>query len=98
MDELDLRGTKILKIDTEGSEIPILQSIGERVQDIDFILIEYHSEADRRAIDALLRGHTLFGARVARPGLGTLKYLHPRWLSRAHQLHSATVGLDRERR
>ena len=64
----------ILKIDTEGCEVEILESLHFRLQRIGIILLEYHSEADRRKIDRLLGNFVLFEACVARPGLGLLKY------------------------
>src|SRR5215467_16291829 len=56
----------ILKIDTEGCERSILGSIRSRLADIRVLYLEYHSDDDRRWIDALLapthivsRGHVL---------------------------------------
>jgi FkbM family methyltransferase len=56
----------ILKIDTEGCERSILGSIQSRLLGIRVIYVEYHSEDDRRWIDALLgpthilsRGHVM---------------------------------------
>jgi FkbM family methyltransferase len=53
-DRLGLTHVSILKIDTEGCEVPILEDLGERLAMVDQIYVEYHSEEDRRAIDALL--------------------------------------------
>jgi FkbM family methyltransferase len=53
-DRLGLQRISILKIDTEGCEVPILEDLGERLAMVDQIYVEYHSEEDRRAIDALL--------------------------------------------
>ncbi|MCC6694349.1 MAG: FkbM family methyltransferase [Candidatus Hydrogenedentes bacterium] len=89
LDTLRLASPIVLKIDTEGSEVPILKSLGSRLESFDFILVEYHSELDRRQIDTLLRQHVLFGGWAAWPGLGTLKYLHPKWMSRALRFHAA---------
>jgi FkbM family methyltransferase len=47
----------ILKIDTEGCELPILKDIADCLPRVDVIYIEYHSERDRLAIDRLLEQH-----------------------------------------
>lgn len=56
--EFDAQGFRdvgVLKIDTEGCEIPILRDLGiERLRRVDFLYIEYHADEDRRAIDAML--------------------------------------------
>jgi FkbM family methyltransferase len=47
-------GAAVLKLDTEGCELPILRDLGDLLGGVDLIYVEYHSEADRRAIDGLL--------------------------------------------
>jgi len=49
-----LQGRCILKIDTEGCEVPILRDLKDYFAVIDIIYLEYHSEQDRRSIDELL--------------------------------------------
>lgn len=63
----------ILKIDTEGSEIDILR--GLPLLEFKFILLEYHSEHDRREIDFLLNGFNLIGSESCRMGRGILRYM-----------------------
>ena len=70
----------VLKIDTEGCEVAILESLGPRLDYVGVILLEYHSESDRRHIDQLLSRFKLFGARVETMGVGTLKYINRRLL------------------
>ncbi len=67
----------ILKIDTEGSEVDILQNLsdGGKLNKIKFILLEYHSESDRREIDHLLSGFTVFGLSSRSLNLGQVKYI-----------------------
>lgn len=67
----------ILKIDTEGSEVAILQSLSEggKLGKIKFIVLEYHSEFDRREIDQLLKGFTVFGLSSHSLNLGQVKYI-----------------------
>lgn len=78
-DEMQERGISeisLLKIDTEGCELPILRSMLPVVRRIDSIAIEYHSEEDRRAIDALLAERFLL-LHAASEGLhqGRMTYL-----------------------
>lgn len=72
LDEID-----ILKIDTEGSEVAILQSLSTegKLQHIKFIVLEYHSESDRREIDQLLSGFSVFGLSSHSLNLGQVKYI-----------------------
>ena len=64
----------IVKIDTEGSEVDILERLGSF--DYDVILLEFHSEENRRKIDALLGDFFLVGGEVRHLHRGTLKYMH----------------------
>lgn len=72
----------ILKIDTEGCEVEILESLQRYLPYVGIVMAEYHTEKDRRRIDGLLQGHTLFDAKIcnAQPGLGTVKYINSRLL------------------
>ena len=56
-EEMTSRGIdeiSVLKLDTEGCEVAILKNLGKRLGKIDLLYIEYHSEDDRREIDAIL--------------------------------------------
>ena len=44
----------ILKVDTEGCEVPILRDLALWLPQMDLIYLEYHSERDRLEIDRLL--------------------------------------------
>ena len=74
-DQLYLKKIDMLKIDTEGAETEILQSLHPVLNRVGVLLLEYHTEIDRREIDRLLGSFHLFEARVAQPGLGILKYI-----------------------
>ena len=76
-DRMGLDHLDVLKVDTEGCEVQILESLGSRLDRIDYVLLEYHTEQDRRAIDQLLAKFHLFGAHTLIPGIGTVKYMHP---------------------
>src|SRR5262245_43428601 len=66
----------VLKLDTEGAEIEILSGLPEITFDI--VLLEYHSEANRRAADCLLHDYALVGGHVRCLDRGVLKYAHRR--------------------
>jgi FkbM family methyltransferase len=75
LDERQVPGISLLKIDTEGMEIPILQSLGERLAKIEAVCLEYHSEHDRREIDRRLEDRfVLFASRASLPDRGTVCY------------------------
>lgn len=71
-----LPSAHILKLDTEGSEIEILE--GHASIDYDVILIEFHGENNRRRVDAILDDYCLVGAKIRHPHRGVLKYIHRR--------------------
>jgi FkbM family methyltransferase len=66
----------LVKIDTEGCELPILRRLRDRLREIKVIYLEYHSEDCRREIDALLgETHVLFSGHVLYPHRGELCYV-----------------------
>jgi len=66
----------ILKIDTEGCEVPILRSLEELLPKTGAILLEYHKEDDRRTIDNMLAPtHYLCRAKVTSPHRGEFVYI-----------------------
>jgi len=66
----------ILKIDAEGSEIDILSRLPSL--DYDVVMLEYHSEENRRKVDLLLPDYLLIGGHVRCLHRGVLKYAHRR--------------------
>ncbi len=81
-DKMGFKHLDVLKIDTEGCEIEILESLGYRLADIDYILVEYHSETDRRHIDHILKDFHVYSSRAAILGLGTVSYINSRLLEK----------------
>jgi len=66
----------ILKVDTEGCEVPILSSMGKLVETARVIYLEYHSDEDRRTLDTMLAPtHLIFSGRVICPHRGEFCYL-----------------------
>src|SRR5262249_15666254 len=44
----------VIKIDTEGAEVPIMRSLADIVRQAAIVHVEFHSHEDRRAIDNLM--------------------------------------------
>jgi len=66
----------MLKIDTEGAEVPILQALGHRLADITTIFLEYHSIPDRGLIESMLApSHDLKREQLDTPERGSLTFL-----------------------
>lgn len=73
----------VLKIDTEGAEVPIIKGMKDLLINTGFIMLEYHSEKDRREIDAILSGFSVYSSDVSIPcGVGTIKYINNRILNK----------------
>ncbi|WP_049753511.1 FkbM family methyltransferase [Alkalilimnicola ehrlichii MLHE-1] len=67
----------VLKIDTEGSEVPVVQTLVPFLPKVSIVMLEYHSEADRRALDRLLSDFQLYDCTVmGASGVGTVKYFN----------------------
>ena len=67
----------LIKIDTEGCELPILERLSSAFDQLKIIYLEFHSEQDRLALDALLTAtHSLWHAAVQNPHRGDLCYVH----------------------
>lgn len=73
--EQNITEVDILKLDTEGSELPILRSMFPTVARAGVIYLEFHSEADRREIDRMLSPtHVLLRGRIDSPHRGEFCY------------------------
>lgn len=70
---------QVLKIDTEGSEIDILARMPQI--NFDVVLLEYHSEQNRRKADELLSDYFLIGGEIRCLDRGVLKYVHRRLIA-----------------
>jgi FkbM family methyltransferase len=71
-----LLSADIVKLDTEGCEWPILKSLEPWLGRFQVIYMEYHSDTDRRRIDALLEPtHLLQGGKALHPHRGEFCYL-----------------------
>lgn len=82
----------LMKIDTEGCEVPILQNLGSYLENVDVLYVEYHSEQDRRKIDHLLsRQFSLCYSSASIIHRGTLMFLSQRLLSELPHLESIAI-------
>jgi FkbM family methyltransferase len=50
----------VLKIDAEGAEVEIIRGYGKQLNRFRCIMLEYHSDADRRALDQMLDGYLMY--------------------------------------
>lgn len=77
----------ILKIDTEGCEVPILCDLRSFIAETDVLYIEYHSESDRRMIDEVLHeSHVLWWGNASMVHRGVFSYLSKSLIERNPQL------------
>lgn len=84
----------ILKIDTEGCEIPILSRLRHLIPSIQIIYVEYHNDTDRRALDDLIGdSHVLFAARAERAHVGELVYVRADLGEQDSDLHKHRIKL-----
>lgn len=66
----------LLKIDTEGAEVPILNSLAPILPGIRLVYLEFHSETDRLRIEAIFAAtHVLWAGTIDRASSGQLVYL-----------------------
>lgn len=66
----------MVKLDTEGAEVPILRDIAPLLDRVEAIMLEYHSERDRLEIDQLLAGRfSLISGKISHAHRGNLVYL-----------------------
>ena len=89
MEELAVGPVDVLKIDTEGCELPILSTLAERATKARLIYLEYHSDDDRRRIDAWLEPtHVLASSKAVQPHRGDVCYVsrHTDYARRLSQL------------
>jgi FkbM family methyltransferase len=79
----DITEIDVLKIDTEGAEVSILKGLKEFLPVTKVVMLEYHTEEDRRQIDNLLHVFRLYSADVQQLwGIGTVKYVNQKLLKK----------------
>ena len=94
LQEQNITFIDILKIDTEGCEIPILSQLKHLIPKIQVIYVEYHSDADRRALDDLIgESHVLFSAKATRAHVGELVYVRADLGDATSELHKHRIKM-----
>jgi len=84
----------ILKIDTEGCEVPILRSLGSYLPAVKLLYVEYHSDRDRRLIDGIVaETHALWRGRAELVHRGELCYLRRDLVPAESETHTAEILL-----
>jgi len=87
----------VLKIDTEGCEVPILQSLNRHLPEVKVLYIEYHSERDRRMIDEILAPtHVLWRGHVSLAYRGEFCYLKRELVPGESETHTCEILMDWE--
>ncbi len=63
--EMGLDRLDVVKLDVEGCEVPVLESLGPLLPTVKVLYVEYDSRHDRRAIDRILADtHDLYAGKV----------------------------------
>ena len=87
----------VLKIDTEGCEVPILESLHRYLPEVKALYVEYHSERDRRTIDEMLaKTHVLWRGHVNFAFRGEFCYLKRELLPDESVIHTCEILMDME--
>jgi len=82
----------ILKVDTEGCEVPILKSLIEYLPEVKVLYVEYHSERDRRMIDEMLaETHILWSGHIKFAYRGEFCYVKRELVPDENQTHSCEI-------
>jgi FkbM family methyltransferase len=93
--ERNIDKISFLKLDTEGCEILILEDILDKLDLIDMMFIEYHSEKNRLKIDDLLAGYfLLFYSSALRPHRGTVLYISKKLLAKYSYFEEYKLEMD----
>ena len=85
----------VLKIDTEGCEVPILRSLEDYLPAVKVLYVEYHSERDRRLIDGLLaETHVLWRGHVNLAYRGEYCYLQRELVPGETETHTCEILMN----
>ena len=81
--ELNINQIDVLKIDTEGAEVPILKSLKPMLDSIKVIMLEYHSMNDKNEITKLLENFKFYSPeRQLSKGVGTIKCVNKNYFAK----------------
>ena len=98
LDELGIGQIDCLKLDTCGSEVPILESMIHRIPEIAVVFVNYYSENDRRRIDVIMAQHHMpVAGRIVGPHRGQLTYARRASYADADKRDQAAVRMPQRR-
>jgi FkbM family methyltransferase len=87
----------VMKIDTEGCEVPILRSLEKYLPEVKVLYVEYHSERDRRLIDGILaKTHVLWRGHVNLAYRGEFCYLQRALIPDETETHTCEILMNPE--
>jgi FkbM family methyltransferase len=87
----------MLKVDTEGCEVPILRSLTPYLPAVKVLYVEYHSERDRRMIDEMLAAtHVLWRGHINFAYRGEFCYLNRELVPDESEIHTCEILMDLE--
>lgn len=95
LEEHGIERIDVLKLDTEGCEIPILRALGPRVAAIPIVHVEYHNDDDRRELDDILGAtHVVVAGRVLQVHRGELTYVNKAAFPSPEDLERSAIRLS----
>jgi FkbM family methyltransferase len=97
LSEHGIQTIDVLKIDTEGCEVPILRSLRDCLPRVKVLYVEYHSERDRRLIDGILaETHVLWRGHVNLAYRGEFCYLQRELVPGETETHTCEILMNLE--
>jgi FkbM family methyltransferase len=95
--EQGIEQVDVMKIDTEGCEVPILESLSKWLPHVKVLYLEYHSERDRRMIDEILaETHILWRGQIKFAYRGEFCYLRRDLVPDESEIHTCEILLNLE--
>jgi FkbM family methyltransferase len=94
MTENSISAVDVLKVDTEGCEIPILEAMSDLLPKVKVIYLEYHNDDDRKAFDSILGETHLLAHGMMMVHLGEVSYVAKEVVRSGSDLDSRAIRLD----
>jgi hypothetical protein len=95
MAESSITSVDLLKVDTEGCEIPILEAMSDLLPGIKVIYLEYHNDDDRKEFDRILGDTHLLGHGLMMFHLGEVAYVAKDVVRSESDLDTRAIRLER---
>jgi FkbM family methyltransferase len=93
--ENSIAAVDVLKVDTEGCEIPILEAMSEHLPKVKVIYLEYHNDDDRKELDRILGETHLLVHGMMMAHLGEVAYVAKEVVRSGSDLDSRAIRLGR---